>query len=308
MKWLDDFIDKINFKKMLKFYLVFSVLALLVSIGSTVYIFRDKITFALDYIKLSEGLKKSNIDNSIKPELDKLANDSDDVKDIIMLDKDNNIIYKAKSSDIGTNNKLILNSTEDNGRYLQEANNPDIFYKVVRPEKLIFSNESLKEWDEIGKEKDDELFYESNFSNKKVYLLNYLLDKHNGTKVFIITDIKTMPYGESFFEAIGVIIEIIFILYWIGLALWVYKDAKKKKMNEALWGIIAIITNLVGLVVYMLYRQNNEICYKCGTLQSKYNIFCSNCGTKIKKTCDSCGMIVDDNNKYCGKCGNDLKN
>jgi cbb3-type cytochrome oxidase subunit 3 len=307
MKYLDDFINKINFKKIVKYYLVFSVLALLVCIGSTTYIFRDKISFALDYMKLSEGLRKNYIDNSIKPQLDKLANDSNDVVDIIMLDKDNNIIYKAKSSDIGTNNKLILNSPKDDGKYLQEVNNTDIFYKVVRPEGLIFSNESLKEWAEFGKEKDDELFYESNFNNKNVYLLNYLLDKNNGTKVFIITDIKTIPYGERLFEAIGGILEIIFVLYWVGVALWVYKDAKKKKMNEALWGMLTLITNLAGLVVYMLYKQNNETCYKCGTLQSKYNIYCSSCGTKIKKTCDKCGMIVDDNNSYCGKCGNELE-
>lgn len=306
MKKLDRFIERINFKKVTKVYLILSAVLLVICLMGVAYFFRGKIIFTMAYFKVHNQVERNGISDSIKPQLDKLANYSSDIKDILLLDKENNIVYKAKNSDIGENGKLTLTLNKHNRKFLQDANNPDIFYRVVRPERLILSKESIKKPREVEEEYNDEYFYSTNFNAKKVYLLNYLVDKRNGMKVFIISDIKAMPYAEQLLEAIGGLLSIIFFVYWVLLALWVYKDASRRYLNATLWGLLVLVTNIVGLIVYLLFKQNNQTCYKCGALQSRSDVFCSICGAKINKSCEKCGNIVAKDDKYCSKCGEKL--
>ncbi|MCR4436550.1 MAG: zinc ribbon domain-containing protein [Clostridiales bacterium] len=306
MKKFDEFIERVNFRKVTKVYIILSIVLLAISVAGTAYFFREKIIFTMDYFKIHRQVEENGIGDSIKPQLDKLANASSDIKDILLLDKENNIVYKSKNSDIGKNNKLVLNLNKDNRKFLEDANDPNVFYKLVRPERLILSKESIKKPREVEEEYDDEYFYNTNFNAKKVYLLNYLVDKRNGMKVFIISDIKAMPYAEQLLETIGGLLSVIFFVYWVLLALWVYKDAGRRYLNAALWGLLVLVTNIVGLIVYLLFKQNNQTCYKCGALQSRSDVFCSICGTKINKSCEKCGNIVVKNDKYCSKCGEKL--
>lgn len=49
------------------------------------------------------------------------------------------------------------------------------------------------------------------------------------------------------------------LIYWgvgIILAIWVYKDAKKRKgMPANMWLIIVLLTSVVGLIVYLIIRE-----------------------------------------------------
>jgi uncharacterized membrane protein len=101
----------------------------------------------------------------------------------------------------------------------------------------------------------------------------------------MIRTVSPIPYAEKLLEIIGELLGLIMAFYWIGLALWVYKDAGRKKLNASLWGLLILITNLVGLIVYLIYKQSNLTCFKCGALQSKFSSFCSNCGTGINESC-----------------------
>jgi hypothetical protein len=118
--------------------------------------------------------------------------------------------------------------------------------------------------------------------------------------------VQQIPYAETLIEIIGGIVGLIFILYWIGLAIWIYKDASKKQNNAAIWGIIVLITNLAGVFIYFLFKQNSKVCDKCGLMQSKDNIFCMQCGNKINESCSECGHIVSKGENYCSKCGNKI--
>ncbi|MDI6618924.1 MAG: zinc ribbon domain-containing protein [Clostridiales bacterium] len=302
----DEFIKKISFGKVAKIYVILSILVLIICIGMTAYLFRDKIALAIDYEKMDDAVEKRGIDASIKGRLDKLASDSVDIRDVILLDKENNILYRVRNSGIGRDNKLTLSYSREKGGYLTDPGSPDIYYKVVRFEKLIYFKDSMEQIIKLEKERNDDFFYDANFNVKKVYLLNYFADKNNGMKVFIISDIRIMPYAERLFESMGSVLAVILLIYWIGLALWVYKDSNEKRMNAALWGIVTLITNLIGLLVYVLVKQNSEVCYKCGAAQNKYNVYCYNCGAKINNLCSKCGAIVNEKDKYCIKCGNKL--
>ena len=55
---------------------------------------------------------------------------------------------------------------------------------------------------------------------------------------------------------IGVIIAL--IIFWaiaIVLAVWVYKDAKKRDMNAAVWLLIVLLSGCIGCIIYLIKRE-----------------------------------------------------
>ena len=55
---------------------------------------------------------------------------------------------------------------------------------------------------------------------------------------------------------IGIIIAL--IIFWviaIGLAVWVYKDAKKRDMNAAVWLLIVLLSGCIGCIIYLIVRE-----------------------------------------------------
>ena len=57
---------------------------------------------------------------------------------------------------------------------------------------------------------------------------------------------------------IMITIIIVLIIFWIiaiGLALWVYKDAKKRDMNAVVWLLIVLVTGCIGCIIYVIVRE-----------------------------------------------------
>jgi len=57
----------------------------------------------------------------------------------------------------------------------------------------------------------------------------------------------------------GMCCMIVLIPFIIGLviAIWVYKDAKKRNMSGGLWLIIVILFSLLGLIIYLIVRRGH---------------------------------------------------
>ena len=61
----------------------------------------------------------------------------------------------------------------------------------------------------------------------------------------------------SFFGGLMlIIIGFIVIFYIIALliAIWVYKDAKKRDMNATMWLLIVLLTGCIGCIIYLVVR------------------------------------------------------
>ena len=56
------------------------------------------------------------------------------------------------------------------------------------------------------------------------------------------------------FLMIYVVIIIVVCLIGLGLAIWVYKDAKKRDMNAAVWLLIVLVTGCIGCIIYLVVR------------------------------------------------------
>lgn len=97
-----------------------------------------------------------------------------------------------------------------------------------------------------------------------------------------------------------------FLIYWCLLPVWVFMDAAKRDNHPALWGILTLFTNAVGLIVYLVARPEKPACKQCGEPLSMGFVVCPLCGARNKDQCCSCGRIIEQGWLWCPYCGRDL--
>jgi len=56
------------------------------------------------------------------------------------------------------------------------------------------------------------------------------------------------------FMTIMIILVVVFYIIGILIAIWVYKDAKKRDMNAAVWLLIVLLTGCCGCIIYLIVR------------------------------------------------------
>lgn len=306
MKTIEKLIQNLNFKKIIRLYVVFAIITAILAVSFLGYAFKDKLGVAYNYTKLIDKIEDGELGiNTINDDIIKLANQSSDIVDVLILDKDNNIIFSAKNSEFVDGGEFILEQEQSKEySYLTYSKNPDVTFRLMKDDELMLSTFLFDNEREIENDHDDHNFFEDNFTSKKIYLLNYLADKSTGDKIYFISDVHPVPNTLLYIEIVGAVLTLYFMFYWVFVALWVFQDARKSKSNAVLWGIITLVTNLAGLFIYIIYKQSNQICFKCGAIQNKGNIYCIQCGTKISKNCKECKEIINRDDSFCSHCGN----
>lgn len=306
---MNKFIEKLHFKKIVIFYIV---IALIVGITSLVCIggkFQNKLKFIYDYHYIKESLEKNNYNfEDIKGKIQEMSDNTEDVKDILIMDKENKITYSTKNSEFANQETFTLNKADDmpNHYFIKADDNNNIF-RLTSDKELIIST-VLSNFDtEIQKECEDEVFYEKNYQDKNVYLLSYITNENTGEKIYFINEIHPVENGKTYIKVALAVMMFFFMIYWVLLALYIYQNALKSKLNPYLWGGITSITNIAGVIIYIIYKQNQKTCFKCGASQDKSHIYCTYCGAKLNETCKKCGSVVNNNDKYCAKCGEKYK-
>jgi RNA polymerase subunit RPABC4/transcription elongation factor Spt4 len=307
MSKFEQFLDKVNFRKAFKIFAVISAALLILCILSAAYFTRDILKMTINFATISESFEHNILNEDIKYRLNKLSASSSDIINCVVVDKDNKIIYKLNSKLTNENDKFILVPYENNGRFLRDTINQDVVYKVERKENILLNMDYIQNHAKIVADIDENFYYERDMGNENIYLLNYSINKESKDKIYIVRTVTPIPNAEKVLEVFGFIWGLIFTVYWIGLALWVYRDANRKKSNPILWGFLTIFTNFVGLTVYTIFKQTNNTCYKCGTIQNKDNVFCTTCGVRINEVCKVCGTIIDKKHNFCSRCGHNLK-
>jgi D-alanyl-lipoteichoic acid acyltransferase DltB (MBOAT superfamily) len=54
------------------------------------------------------------------------------------------------------------------------------------------------------------------------------------------------------------LIPVVWFIVAILLCIWVYRDAKSRGMNGALWLIIVLIAGIIGLIIYIVVREEKK--------------------------------------------------
>ena len=116
MNRLDQTISGWNFKKIVKFYLITTIAAVIVCIASTLYIFHDRISFAWQYQQLSETADKGDL-SSLESTMKQMAQSDSNIVDIMILSSNNKVLYSTNQTDYSSGN-LDLKRLDNEGAYL----------------------------------------------------------------------------------------------------------------------------------------------------------------------------------------------
>ena len=106
-------------------------------------------------------------------------------------------------------------------------------------------------------------------------------------------------------------------ILWILMIVWIYNDAEERGMNGALWALLVLVGNIIGLIVYLLIRNEaitsgvsapaTQVCPSCKkTIKAEYT-YCPYCSSKVNAVCPSCEKPVETGWKACPRCGHALK-
>ncbi len=116
--------------------------------------------------------------------------------------------------------------------------------------------------------------------------------------------------------------SLFFFIIWIAIVIWVYRDAEGRGMSGILWGLLVLIGNLIGLLIYLIMRHEHApahpeqtapsrqtiACPSCAKILDKDFIYCPHCGAGLQQTCAQCGKPIESAWKVCPRCGTRLKN
>jgi hypothetical protein len=84
---------------------------------------------------------------------------------------------------------------------------------------------------------------------------------------------------------------------------WVSVDSRRRAMSTTLWGVLALVTLYVGLVIYLACRTEvRSACPVCGSYPPASFTFCPCCGSMLGASCPSCGAPSREG-RYCATCG-----
>jgi len=104
--------------------------------------------------------------------------------------------------------------------------------------------------------------------------------------------------AQNYFFFPFIMLLIVASLWFIAgilLYFWVYNDAKSRGMEGALWVLVVLVANVVGLIIYLMVREENRPRSLISTYSGRQTRFCSNCGTEHTlnaKFCSNCGKSV----------------
>lgn len=127
-------------------------------------------------------------------------------------------------------------------------------------------------------------------------------------------------YPNKFFRWFPTsLISLAWLILWIAVIVWVYRDAERRGMNGILWGLLVFIGNIIGLLIYLIVRSDNvparseppveyTKCPECSTPVSPKYAFCPHCGASMAgPVCPECKKSIEKDWQACPHCGKKLK-
>jgi len=146
-------------------------------------------------------------------------------------------------------------------------------------------------------------------------IIGVAINLHNfktGGPIFPDESLRNDP-GTSCAALFGVILAAAFVISVFILTLgYVYRDAKRRGMNGALWMLLVLILSpaylFIGLIIYLLIREPLPFtCPQCSaTISARFN-FCPNCKYNLHPSCPQCQREISDSDKFCPYCATQLK-
>lgn len=98
---------------------------------------------------------------------------------------------------------------------------------------------------------------------------------------------------------------LILLLVPILIGVYVYRDARRRRMNAVVWTLVAVLApTFIGFIIYLLVRSGyaDLACPRCGAAVSAEYVVCPQCGAALRAACPSCRTPVEPDWKVCPRC------
>ena len=284
---MNKIIENLKLKKIIIIYLILVIVSI---VGITLFLgnkYFNKIEYLYNYHKISEMFDENYNLEYIEDSLSNLSKKSDDIVDAVIINNDK-ILFSTNNK--YKNNLVKLDNTKN--YYKDDYNN---IYELEDKEDFALSLFSLNRH-------DDDYYNEFSINSNNNYIVTYLKNDTTNDKIIIINKITPVQNGHLYLKVSLSILVLFFMIYWIITSLMIYQNALKIKLNAYFWGILTLFTNVIGVLIYLIYKNNRITCNECNTSNEKNNIYCINCGNKINDCCTKCHNIINKKEKYCKSC------
>lgn len=117
--------------------------------------------------------------------------------------------------------------------------------------------------------------------------------------------LSALPFQIEFFALSACGLLIAWLVVFILIAVWVYRDAESRGMSGGLWLIIVILLGLIGLIVYLIVRSSHPV----GGMPPGYPAYPPPYQTPppaaagASMVCRSCGAPLTPGAGFCPSCG-----
>jgi len=286
--------------------------------------YRDRELREQAFESVLEALEFNGLDDITKERISELAALYGDYSNIIVTDDAGNMVYNLNEGYMPDKDVFnVIVDTSGNSKtyaaytygYIIDANK-NIKYQM-RFDRIY---NSLKLYD-LTKASgfaesvflDDEgnklLFYNFSSSSSSTKKMNYAYIGSKGWNVYTIFN-SSYSYNYSYSretfnwrDAISGIGVAAFVLFLLLLPIWVFMDAKKVEFKPALWGLLVLFTNIIGLIVFLVVRPEPLLCKNCKHVLDAKFVTCPYCGTQSKDLCIKCKSVLEDTWSICPYCG-----
>lgn len=280
----------------------------------------ERIRREQQYKAVIEGLEFNGLDEQTLAEIEKYRKMVGSNSNLIVTEDTGKIIYHANDGFIpGDRYFIALINPEDkfnNIVYIIDEEK-NIRYKLQLDE--MYNSMRLVEFSRTftgvmnvfadqNYSPDDRIWNHSLISSPEK-TMHYAYIGSKGWNVYSIQDIfrSANQYYDTlqyWFNNLG---TASFIFFWLILPIWTFIDAKKKNYKPALWGILTLLTNVIGLIIYILTRREISTCHSCGEILDDRHIFCPYCGTPNRNICIACNKIIENGWAVCPYCGHKIE-
>lgn len=302
MNRLGKILSKWNFKKIAVWYTALAIIAGLICVGTVGYVYRERLNFAWQYSRLEEAKDTAALERAA----DKTAAASADVIDVLIVDGNHQVTYSAKNSEFAAGTLELVRAGSEK-KYLTSAAHPDAVFQYVKGEEFMVNAIVNQDFGRIRSDYDDDSVFESSLSAKSIYMLSRVAAHNGAGTVYVIAMPTSVPGGMTALKAAAALAVLLLCVYWVLVALWMYQDAAKCRLSPLYWGLIGLFTNLIGLIVYKIYKRSMALCASCGAAQSADHLYCSFCGAQLGERCENCGSRVGAWDSFCHHCGNKIR-
>jgi len=237
---------------------------------------------------LGKLIEKGENSALLQQQLEMVVSNNDEFAELMVIDKDATIIAAQDSKAIGQTYPIVFITNAVKGVPL-----PFIYQRTVIP----VSAEKYKVT--VSPDLMFKVFGEYKDPDSKSY---HIIGTYHVSPDFTARQDRI----TQFITVLLQVYHICFILFWLLLSLWVYRDAQRRSTNAAAWGILTLLTSIIGWVVYLIARPMFNVCPACGQEQSNDLKFCTACGVSVKICCPECGGGLKEEWGYCGVCGHNL--